>query len=545
MAYSFVRIEKEKSRFIAVLIALLITIYFSTAWLIWFIAKNYFHYRMSSSAGGLLVFPTLTGTAIVFCIALGIASVHFVGSTANMMERALRVLGAKPLDPNYIKHKAFKNVIDEVSVAMGGAAIGGCVINTSSCNAFSASNFSGQPYIGVTEGLLSKLNRSQLEAVVGHEAAHIARGDTLTTSAACSIFGIYEGLLRGIPQTLIRVRGPVAALGVMVYLVLMITHFFNKIVVTFISQQKEFRADAVAVKLTRNPLALARSLYIISKRWHGNDTSIQGLSSLFIADPAPSRISGLSSHPPIEERIAMLLNMAHADKSALEVMTDNLKPQIKAARNSLREKIKKAKSLKTHEGWFVFKDNQWQGPFLFVELAVFGWLRPDNLIRRDGSIEVKEAYQDSKLLSLLKPHTEDMHGRYSCPHCYHGLVEIKYEGAATHKCHICKGLLATREELNKILIREDKKFSQEIVAQAEAALAEKKERFKRIRQIKTSLVINCPHCSRKMKRRLFSHDAPVEIDECGYCGRLWFDYNELEIIQVIYDRLPHKDQVIY
>ncbi|MBU1112580.1 MAG: M48 family metalloprotease [Candidatus Omnitrophica bacterium] len=544
MAYSFVQIEKEKSRSIVVLIAILIAIYFFTAWIIYFIVKSYFLAKVNEQLGRFFIFPSLTETVVVFAAASAAALVHFYATTAGMMLRAIQVLDAKPLDLNYPPHKMLKNIIEEVSTAMGGLPIGGCVVNTASCNAFSIGDFKSIPYIGVTEGLLSKLNRSQLEAVIGHEAAHIARGDTLIVTTTCSIFGLYEGMMVGIKEGLFRIRGGVALVGVLIYLILQLVHFFNKLLVSSISQQKEFRADAVAVRLTRDPLSLAQSLYIISKRWHGESTKIVGLSSLFIVEPAVSGLSGFSTHPPIEERINILLNMAHADKSALETMLVDVKPQIKAAHDSFLNKAKKEKLLKNHQGWFVFKENQWQGPFLFVELAGLGWLKADSLIRRDGAIEAKPAYQDSRLIPLFKPHQQDLHSRYSCPHCYHGLEEIGYEGAVVDKCSLCKGFLLTRDELNKVLIREDRDFSKSIIAQAEIALAEKKERFKQIRQIKTPLVINCPNCSRKMMRKLYSFYAPVEVDECGFCGRVWFDQDELEIVQAIYDRLPNKDQIV-
>ncbi|MCF7908556.1 MAG: M48 family metalloprotease [Candidatus Omnitrophica bacterium] len=545
MAYSFIQIEREKSRFIFVLIAILIAIYFFTSWTVWFFVKNYYRYRFYSEAQTGLYIPTLIETGIVFLIALSAALLHFYISTADMLVRSFEVLGAKPLDLNYSKHRMLRNIIDEVSIAMGGVSINGCVVNSASCNAFTISNFSGFAYIGVTEGLLSKLNRSQLEAVIGHEAAHIVRGDTQIVTTACSVFGIYEGLMVGIRESVLRVRSSAALLGVFIYLILSIVHILNKIIVSSISKQKEFRADAVAVKLTRDPLALAQSLYIISKRWHGENTKVVGLSSLFIVSPVGSSLSGFSTHPPIEERIGILLNMAHADKSALESMVNNLKPEIKAARRDFKQMAKKSKLLKNHESWFAFKDQSWQGPFLFVELASLGWLKPDHLIRRHGAIQAKPAYEDSRLMPLFRPHEDQLHSRFSCPYCYHGLDATKYEGADVYKCYLCKGRLLTRDELNKVLIREDRDFSQDIISQAELALAEKKERFKRIREIKTPLVINCPNCFRKMRRKLFSHYAPVEVDECGWCASIWLDYDELEIIQSIYDRLPNKDQIIY
>ena len=60
--------------------------------------------------------------------------------------------------------------MDEVSIAIGGRPIEAMVIRSASMNAFALEDFSGRAIIGITEGLLSRLNRAPIEAVVAHEA---------------------------------------------------------------------------------------------------------------------------------------------------------------------------------------------------------------------------------------------------------------------------------------------------------------------------------------------------------------------------------------
>ncbi|MCM8787780.1 MAG: M48 family metalloprotease [Candidatus Omnitrophica bacterium] len=540
MAYSFVEIQKRKTYFIVFLTILLIIIYFATIWILWLAAKIYFVsvFMDFQNFPKKFFFPSFKENVILFIIAIKIALIHFFISSKNMSKKIFYILKAEPMDLSYLKHQQLKNIIDEVLIATGSSQIEGRVINTAFCNAFSTADFDGKVYIGVTEGLLSKLNRSQLEAVVAHEVAHIISGDCFYTTVVCSMFGIYEGFLERISENLVPIETVSGFITKSIlYCIISFISALNNLVVSLLSQQREFRADAIAVKLTRNPLALAESLYIISKTWRGKSTASEAFSPLFIVETKDA--SEFSTHPPIEERINILMNMAHADHSVLEKMMENMYFRTGNIRKDTTPKI--GGKTKTQKGWFIFKDNKWQGPFSFSELTQLNWLTGDHLICREGALTVKKACEDFDLISLFKPLHKEVSYKYSCPHCYHGLEELKYEWASTYRCPICKGILVSRSELNKILIREERSFSEEIFQQAEMVKKEKQERFRKIQQIHTPFVLNCPKCGKKMRRRLFSYEAPVEIDVCIWCDIFWFDAEELDIMQVLYDQNLNKD----
>ena len=204
------------------------------------------------------------------------------------------------------------------------------VIPTMAINAFAVSDFSGRAVIGVTEGMLARLTRAQLEAVVGHEAAHIVTGDCLATTVTSSLFELYSGMLRGF-EALFRggglgrrryssaeFRGGAqgAVFVILIYVLLMITKLLSQMVRLFISRQREYRADAIAVRLTRDPLSLAEALYAISYRWRGAGLPAQELEAIFTVNPVYSALDeqkGLwadmfSTHPPVADRIKVLLN---------------------------------------------------------------------------------------------------------------------------------------------------------------------------------------------------------------------------------------------
>ena len=93
----------------------------------------------------------------------------------------------------------------------------------------------------------------------------------------------------------------------------------------FISRLREFRADATAVRLTRDPLSLAEALYLIDTNLHGTRISGKNLSAIFIVSPKKLWFEEemgffadlFSTHPPIKERLKILLDIAHSDISLL------------------------------------------------------------------------------------------------------------------------------------------------------------------------------------------------------------------------------------
>src|SRR3989338_7394945 len=361
MPYSFTEIEKEKSRVIKFVFAFLLVFYFFAAQLLWVVTKLFFNdFYLPAKIPQLFSFRELI---IVSIVALAVASLHWYYSTRNMIADLTGMLDARPPDLKDTYHKKLQNVVDEVSVATGGKNIscyvvpssgmnafaisdfeGNSVIGvtegvpSSGMNAFAISDFEGNSVIGVTEGLLSRISRSQLEAVIGHEAAHIASGDSFSTTVICSLFGIYGALLEGINKITLRRSGDgsekrisvgarFGAYLLVVYMVLLVIKGANYLLNMFISRQREYRADAVAVRLTRDPLALSEALYLISRGWRGVGVIPGSLSPIFIMTPDTDDLEEsegvfsdlFSTHPPVKNRLKILLSMAHSDLGSLKI----------------------------------------------------------------------------------------------------------------------------------------------------------------------------------------------------------------------------------
>lgn len=550
MSFSFIDIERKKSRVIAFLFLFLILIYFITAYLLLIVIENTFLSQLFSGRGSYaFFFPPFKHVLITFILAFNFAFLHWSYSTGELIERLAVAAGAMPIDPQDTYHQYFNNIIDEVSVALGGRKIEPWVIHSSSMNAFALEDFKGRALIGVTEGLLARLNRAQIEAVVGHEAGHIASGDCLSTTVSCALAEIYEESLsdlKTISENTDRRNVPFFLLLIGITLILM--RFLSTLLRSFISREKELRADAIGVRLTRDPLSLAEALKLITRGWRGEGTQGENLQSIFILNPRFDELDEeegilsdlFSTHPPVRKRINILLAMAHLDEKTLE---DNLKDFKRVSPVAKPEFPSEYPSgeINITKRWGVFKDGKWQGPFTLEELISLGGLLPTQWVRPEGKEEVSPAWEQHELKTLFMK-SSGQTGVSGCPNCKVKLQAYQYEGVPVLKCNYCQGVFVEDDKVSRILIREDYVPSPEIERLAKIiADSQGKTNLKKV-DPKSMWIIYCPKCNSKMCRQFFVYSYPVEIDRCVGCAGIWFDKDELEVLQYIYQ---HKEKFLY
>lgn len=533
MPFSFIEIEEKKSHAIILSFIGVVTFYFITAYLLLFVVEVFFIGFPHIEGHRTLLLP-LNHIFSVLLIAFLVAFMHWSISTSNIIEKLLQAAGAYPIDPRDSYHQLLKNIVDEVSVATGGRHIEAMVIPSPATNAFSIQDFEGRAVVGVTEGLLCNLSRPQLEAVIAHEAAHIVSRDALLASIVCSLSELYEESINRLKEGLAGSRGRGGALIFIIFLILVIMNFLSRILNLFLSRQREYRADAVAVRLCRNPIALAEALKLISTHWRGEGTKGENLASLFIINPQPDTIDesdGLmadlfSSHPPIKHRIRILLGLAHLDEKTLEEDLKNFK---RVAPIALAE-FKNEESVQV-KNWFIFDGANWLGPLSLDAIKNLEKLKPDQWIRQEGLDRVTPLYEDPELMALF---TEKKLGAMRCPHCKVGLDEFSYEGAPVFKCSYCEGFFVLQDNVQRIMIREDQTFSEDIERLAKNVMNPENKFNLNVFKQKPAWILDCPKCQRKMRRQFFVYSYPVEIDRCIFCEWIWFDKHELELLQYIY-----------
>ena len=179
-------------------------------------------------------------------------------------------------------------------------------------NAFATGAFKNSALVAVSTGLLQNMTREEVEAVIGHEVAHIANGDMVTMTLIQGVMNTFVVFLSRVISYAVdsflrrndeESSGP--GIGYMISTIVLdiLLGFLAAIVVAWFSRQREFRADAGAAQLMgrRQPMinALARlgGLHAAELPKSMQAMGIAGgIGQLF------------STHPPIEERIAALQN---------------------------------------------------------------------------------------------------------------------------------------------------------------------------------------------------------------------------------------------
>jgi Zn-finger nucleic acid-binding protein len=118
-----------------------------------------------------------------------------------------------------------------------------------------------------------------------------------------------------------------------------------------------------------------------------------------------------------------------------------------------------------------------------------------------------------------------------CPVCGSALDSGYYEGVPVRICRECEGRLCREDTVFRILTRQDVVFSDTFKKMAGAWKAKNRLNPLTGRRVRSDLW--CPSCGMPMTRRNYSVQYFIEIDTCYFCGIIWFDRNELEILQIL------------
>jgi heat shock protein HtpX len=214
------------------------------------------------------------------------------------------------------------NVVEGLAIAAGVPAPKCYVIEDTAPNAFATGRNPEHAVICVTTGLLEKMNRAELEGVVGHEMSHIRNYDIRLMTLVVVMVGIIALLSDWILRSFLwggrikrasKDKGAGAALIVIGLLLAVLAPLIASLIRMAISRKREFLADASSAQLTRYPAGLASALRKIGADTEKLEAANKATAHLYIANPLldhGGRINKLfSTHPPIEERIAALEKM--------------------------------------------------------------------------------------------------------------------------------------------------------------------------------------------------------------------------------------------
>jgi heat shock protein HtpX len=460
------------------------------------------------------------------------ASIHFWFSAADAVDTVVRRLDARAPDPTDEIHRMFANIIAELHVVTGNTRSIRCaVIPSLSLNALAAADLKGNAVIAITEGLLSRLTRPQVEAVVAHEAHHILSGDCLETTVAASIFGAFSSALEQIRYSTQNRLFAVPAF-LLAWVMLQLGYLLN----LFISREREYRADAASVRMTRNPLALAETLHFLSRGWRGAGFIGSGFEMLCIVNPVATTLDEtegfvpdlLSTHPPIKKRMEVLLQMARVSITELD---------------SSAKRRSGEKRADSPPNYFAMSPRQqWQGPFTALELDALPWLSPLTWVATGGGQAAERAWKDPLINAIFLRRLaagSRIDSSLTCPFCRQPLVTAAYEGTQIFQCSFCAGTLVENGKIPRIIARtgRERPCTERLNALARSVLRQNQARniYQKVTSQRTGSgsvpLLPCPKCNNPMFRGFYSSAHLIEVDRCGFCGITWFDQDELEMLQ--------------
>ncbi|MGF1591658.1 MAG: M48 family metallopeptidase [Kiloniellaceae bacterium] len=231
----------------------------------------------------------------------------------------LGLAGAREVTPE--EEPQLHNVVEEMALAAGLPKPRVAVIETPALNAFATGLKPERAAIAVTRGLLDGLSRSELQGVVGHEMGHVANDDILYATAVAVLVGLIALVADAALRSLRfagrgggRGRRGGAGLALVVLLVFaLLAPLAARLVQMAISRQREYMADATAVKLTRNPHGLIGALEKIGGSRIPYAGANRAIQHLYISNPLKHIGRGaaalFATHPALADRIERLRNL--------------------------------------------------------------------------------------------------------------------------------------------------------------------------------------------------------------------------------------------
>jgi len=191
------------------------------------------------------------------------------------------------------------------------------IIESDALNAF-ASGINEKTFaVTLTRGIINRLNDEELEGVIAHELTHIRNRDVRLLIVTIVFVGIFATIADFALRMLLngsmsssRSRKNDKGGGALVLLIILLVagaiYFLSILFKLALSRSREYMADAGAVELTRNSLALASALKKISGHSTIREVQNDEVKELFIDYKAQGFFSLFATHPPIEKRIQVL-----------------------------------------------------------------------------------------------------------------------------------------------------------------------------------------------------------------------------------------------
>ncbi len=259
------------------------------------------------------------GNPAILYIAVAFSLVSNIGAYWFSDKVAIASVGAHPADEN--EYKELRRIVENLAITAGLPKPRVYIIDDAAPNAFATGRDKDHAVVAVTTGLLTMMDRSELEGVIAHELSHVGNRDILVMTVAVVLVGFISVLANislrmsmwGGGRDRDKNTGPIIAIAAIAAMIL--APIAAQLIQLAISRKREFLADADGALLTRYPDALASALQKIGSYAAPMQRASTTTAHLFISNPFGAHPAGqfvaklFSTHPPMEERIAALEGM--------------------------------------------------------------------------------------------------------------------------------------------------------------------------------------------------------------------------------------------
>lgn len=256
--------------------------------------------------------PEILYVAIVLSVGMNIVSYWYSDKIV------LAATGARPVTRE--QNTELWNIVENLSITAGLPMPKLYLIDDPSPNAFATGRNKEHSAVAVTSGLLTLLDKSELEGVIAHELSHIGNRDILIATvivvlvgliAMASDFFLRFSLMGGRSRDSdSRANGIMMVVGIVLVI---LSPIIATLIQLAISRKREFLADASGALLTRYPEGLASALGKISQFSQPMKKASNATAHLFIANPFGGKSKEgfvakmFLTHPPVSERIKALV----------------------------------------------------------------------------------------------------------------------------------------------------------------------------------------------------------------------------------------------
>lgn len=254
--------------------------------------------------------PVILYVAVIFSVFMNIGSYWYSDKVVLSMS------GAKPADLK--QYRDLHNVIENLSITAGLPKPKVYIIDDHAPNAFATGRDKEHAVVAVTTGILTLLDKVELEGVIAHELSHIGNRDMLVSTIAVTLVGFVTLLSDFFLRSLLfgggrdrDGRGQLIMIVIGIALAIL-APLVAVMIQLAISRKREFLADASGALLTRYPDGLASALHKIGKYSLPMKRANHATAHLFLSNPFGTKHGKrffhklFMTHPPMEERISAL-----------------------------------------------------------------------------------------------------------------------------------------------------------------------------------------------------------------------------------------------